>query len=276
MLRDEPITVIKPAKGWTSLNLREVWDYRELLWFITLRNIKAHYRQMALGPLWIILKPIVSMLLFTFIFGGLAKLPSDALPYPLFAYSGLLPWGYFAGAVTGATGSLNAYIGMISKVYFPRLTVTISAVLSGVVDLCVSFLVLLVLMLIYGYLPSWTIIALPLYVLLAALTAFSIGVWSAALAVRYRDLMFFINFLIQFWMYVTPVAYASSAIPDRWQLLYKLNPMYWVVEGFRWALFGTGTPFELLALIPIGIVILLLISGLFVFRRTELTVVDLL
>ena len=271
-----PTLVIQPTRGWSSLALHELWQYRELLWFLTWRNIKGRYRQMALGPLWIIISPLVEMVIFSLIFGTLAKLPSDGLPYPIFTYTALLPWGYFSGAAGASVGSLISQMGVISKVYFPRLVVPISAVLSGLVDLAVSFLVLLGMMAYYGFAPSPAMLTLPLYVLLATAIALGVGLWSATLAVRYRDLRNAIGYGLRVWMYVTPVAYAASLIPERWQLLYQLNPMYWVIEGFRWALLGKGQAPQPLMLVPVALVLLLLISGAFVFRRTERTIVDLL
>ena len=271
-----PTLVIQPTSGWSSLALHELWEYRELLWFLTWRNIKGRYRQMALGPLWIVIKPLVDMVIFSIIFGTLAKLPSEGVPYPIFAYTALLPWGYFSGAAGASVGSLISQMGLISKVYFPRLVVPISAVLSGLVDLVISFLILLGMMAYFGFAPSVAMLTLPLYVLLATATALGVGLWSAALAVRYRDLRTAISYGLRAWMWATPVAYTASLIPERWQLLYQLNPMYWVIEGFRWALLDKGHPPQPLMLIPVSFVLLLLVSGAFVFRRTERTIVDLL
>ena len=266
--------MIQPTSGWSSLALHEVWQYRELLWFLTSRDIKARYRQMALGPLWIIIKPLVDMVIFSLIFGTLAKLPSEGVPYPIFTYTALLPWDYFSGAAGASVGSLVSRMSLISKVYFPRLVVPISAVLSGLVDLAVSFLILLGMMAYYGFAPSPAILTLPLYLLLATATALGVGLWSAALAVRFRDLTTAISYGIRVWMYATPVVYSTSLVPERWQLLYQLNPMYWVIEGFRWALLGKGQPPQPLMLVPVIFVLLLLMSGAFVFRRTERTIVD--
>ena len=271
-----PRSVIQPTRGWGKLALHEVWEYRELLWFLTARDIKGRYRQMALGPLWIIIKPLVNMVIFSVIFGRLAKLPSDGLPYPIFTYTAILPWTYFAGAATQSTSSLVSRMHVISKVYFPRLVVPVSAVLSGLVDFLVSFMVLLAMMAYYGFAPHVAILTLPLYILLAMGAALGVGLWGAALAVRFRDVTFAMTYGIQAWMYATPVAYTAKLIPERWQLLYQLNPMYWVIEGFRWALLGKGQPPQWLMVVPVGFVLLLLISGAFVFRRTERTIVDLL
>lgn len=272
----KPVTIVQPTHGRGSLALHELWQYRDLLWLWTWRGIKASYRQMALGPLWVVITPLTRMVIFSLIFGQLAKLPSDGLPYPIFTYTALLPWTYFSGAASGSVGSLVSSMNLISKVYFPRLIVPISAVLSGLVNLAISFLVLLGMMAYYGFVPSLALLLLPFYLLLAAATALGVGLWSAALTVRFRDLKFVVDYGLSAWMYATPVAYSASLIPERWRLLYQLNPMYWVVEGFRWALLGTGQPPQLLMLVPVGVVLLLLLSGAFIFRRTERTIVDLL
>ncbi|MFC2055541.1 ABC transporter permease [Chloroflexota bacterium] len=271
-----PQTLIQATRGWGSLALHEVWEFRELLWFMTFRDIKARYRQMALGPLWIIIQPLVNMVIFTVIFGYLARLPSDGVPYPIFTYTALLPWSYFSVAATTSVSSLVSRMNVISKVYFPRLLVPISAVITGLVDLVISFIVLAGMMVYYGYPLTWKALTLPLFVLLAAATALAVGLWGATLAVRYRDVRNAITYAIRVWMYATPVAYSASLIPEQFQILYQLNPLFWVVEGWRWALLGTGTPPQPLMLIPVGTVILLLVSGAFIFKRTERTIVDLL
>lgn len=268
--------MIQRTRGWGKLALHDVWEYRELLWFLTSRDIKGRYRQMALGPLWIIIRPLIHMVIFSVIFGALAKLPSDGLPYPVFTYTALLPWTYFAGAASQSVGSLVSQMHVISKVYFPRLVVPLSAVLSGLLDLFVSFIVLFGMMAYYGFVPDLAVLTLPLYILMGTATALGVGLWGATLAVRFRDLQFAITYGIQVWMYATPVAYTAKLIPERWQVLYQLNPMYWVIEGFRWALLGKGHAPDLLMLVPMGFVVLLVISGAFVFRRTERTIVDLL
>jgi len=273
---EKPHIRIKPNRGWSRLALHELWEYRSLLWFLTARDIKGSYRQMALGPLWIIIKPLVDMVIFSLIFGRLAKLPSDGVPYPIFTYTALLPWTFFSTASIASVGSLVSQMNVISKVYFPRLVVPVSAVLAGLVDLAVSFLVLLGMMAFFGFAPSWAILTLPFYILLAAATALGVGLWGAVIAVRFRDLKNAVTYGIRVWMYATPVAYSASLIPERWQLLYQLNPLFWVVEGFRWALLGIGQPPQPLMLVPVGLVLLLLIWGTFVFKRTERTIVDLL
>jgi lipopolysaccharide transport system permease protein len=270
-----PATIrIEATRGLRALHLGDLWAYRDLLWFLTTRDIKGRYRQMALGPLWIIIKPLVNMVIFSLIFGGLAGLPSGGLPYPIFTYTALLPWGYFAGAAGSSAGSLLGQINLISKVYFPRLVVPLSAALSGLVDLAVSSVVLLIMMAVSGYWPTWRVVFLPLYILLGGAAALAVGLWVTALGVRFRDLQFVVGYALQVWMYATPVAYSAELIPPRWLTLYQMNPMYWVVEGFRWALLGSGQPPALLMLIPAAAVLALLVAGLFVFRSAERTVVD--
>jgi lipopolysaccharide transport system permease protein len=271
-----PVLVVQRTLGWGRLGLAELWRYRELLWFWTSREIKGRYRQMALGPLWVVIKPLLDMVVFTLIFGGLAKLDSEGVPYPLFTYTAILPWTYFSVAAAGSTTSLVTKMGVISKVYFPRLVVPISAVLGSLVDLAVSFVVLLGMLVAYGVPLQPRMLFLPLYVAFAMATALTIGLWSATLAVRFRDLQFVVNYALQLAMYVTPVAYSAALVPQRWQTLYRLNPMFWVVEGFRWALLAKGTAPEPFLLVPVGAVAVLLVAGAFVFRRLERTVVDLL
>lgn len=271
-----PVLVVERTRGWGHLGLEEVWRYRELLWFWTTREIKGRYRQMALGPLWVVIKPLLDMVVFTLVFGGLAKLDSEGIPYPLFTYTAILPWTYFSAAAASSAGSLVVKMAVISKVYFPRLVVPISAVLSSLVDLAVTFVVLLVMLFAYGVPPTPRMLVLPLYVVFAMATALTIGLWSANLAVRFRDLQFVVNYALQLAMYATPVAYSATLVPERWQTLYRLNPMFWVVEGFRWALLGKGTPAEPLMLVPVAGVVVLLIAGTYVFRRLERNIVDLL
>ncbi len=254
----------------------ELWRHRELLWFFTVRNIRARYRQMALGPLWMLLQPLVTMVVFTLIFGKLAKLPSEGVPYPLFTYTALLPWRFFSTATQGSVGSLVGQMNVISKVYFPRMVVPVSATFTGIIDLAVSFLILGGMMLGYGYGFSWRLLALPLFVLLAAAAALGVGLWGAALAVRFRDLRYLVQYGVQTWMYATPVAYSAELIPERWQALYRLNPLYWVIEGFRWAVLGTSDPPSAAMILPAALVLVLLLTGMAVFRRSERTVVDLL
>lgn len=270
------LLVIQPTRGWGSLGLKELWAYRELLWFLTTREIKGRYRQMALGPLWVVFKPLVDMVLFSLIFGGLAKLDSEGVPYPLFTYTAILPWTFFQTAAANSANSLVTRMNVISKVYYPRLVVPLSAVLSSLVDLVVTFAILLAMIVAYGIDLTPMILILPLYILLAMATALVIGLWSAALTVRFRDLQFVVQYALQVAMYATPVAYSATLVPEKWQFLYRMNPMYWVVEGFRWILLGKGTPPQPQMFLSVGLVLLFLVAGAFVFRRSERTIVDLL
>jgi lipopolysaccharide transport system permease protein len=276
---EAPTITIQPTTGWGHLGLADVWEYRDLLWFQTLKNIKAKYRQMALGPLWIILQPMMNMVVFTLIFGKLARMDSEGLPYPVFTYIALIPWTYFSNACTASCNSLVAQMGVISKVYFPRLIIPASAVISGLVDFCMCFLVLCGMMAWYRFVPGWHVVFLPLFLILGILTALAIGLWTASLTVRFRDLRLVVQNGMRIAMYLTPVAYSATEVSKRipeWMWLYKLNPMFWVVEGFRWCLVGKGTPPEPYMLLPFGLTILLVISGAYMFRRTERTIVDLL
>jgi lipopolysaccharide transport system permease protein len=256
------------------LKLRELWDYRDLIYFLLWREIKGRYKQMALGPLWFVLQPLFSIVLNTLIFGVLAQLPSDGLPYPLFNYTGLLPWQFFANAVTKSAGSLVNNQNLITKVYFPRLVMPIVGALSGLLDFAIAFGLLLVVMLYYGFVPKVTVLVVPLFLLLSALTALGVGLWLAALQARFRDVGFMLSYMLQAWMYATPVVYATSVIPSRWQFVYQLNPMTIVVEGFRWALLDKGTINWIATVISVLGVLGMLVTGAFVFRRTERTIVD--
>lgn len=263
-----PITLIDPPSGWASIGFRELWAYRELLYFLTLRDVKVRYKQTALGAAWAIIQPLFMMLVFSLFFGRLAKVPSDGIPYPIFCFCALLPWQLFAHALTESSNSLVANERLITKVYFPRLVVPMSAVLGGLVDFAVAFVLLLAMMFYYGIVPTWAVVTLPAFILLAIMTALGVGLWLSALNVKYRDVRYTINFLIQFWLFATPVAYPSSIVPERWRALYGLNPMAGVVDGFRWALLGKQPPGAMLA-VSVGVVILILVGGLYYFRRME-------
>jgi lipopolysaccharide transport system permease protein len=274
------IVRIRPSAGWRAINLIEVWRYRELLWFLALRDVKLRYKQTALGVAWAVIQPLFTMLVFSVFFGGLGKIPSDGIPYPLFVMAALLPWQLFSYALTQSSNSLVAEQRLITKVYFPRLIVPLASVLSGLVDFAVAFVLLLGLMAYYSLtanyqLPlSWSLLAVPALILFALATALAVGLWMAALNVRYRDVRYTIPFITQFWMFLTPVAYPSSLVPERWRALYGLNPMAGVVEGFRWALLGNGDFHGPLMAVSGGVVILLLAGGLFYFRRLERTFTD--
>jgi len=257
------------------LNLRDIWAYRELLYFLIWRDVKVRYKQTALGAAWAILQPVMTMVVFSVFFGRLAKMPSDGIPYPVFAFTALLPWQLFAYALSESSNSLVGSQNLITKVYFPRLVVPIAAVLAGLVDFVVAFVVLLGLMWYYGIVPTAAIVLLPLFVLLAIVTALAAGLWLSSLNVKYRDVRYTIPFLTQFWTFATPVAYPSSLVPESWRALFGLNPMAGVVEGFRWALLGKAQgPGPLLAVSTVAVAILL-ITGLMYFRQMEATFADL-
>ncbi len=269
-----PTLTIRPSHGWPALRLNELWEYRELLYFLTWRDIKVRYKQTVLGAAWAIIQPFFAMVIFSVFFGHLARIPSDGLPYPIFAYCALLPWQLFAHALGQSGNSLVANQSLITRVYFPRLVIPISAVLAGLVDFAVAFVVLLGMMLYYGIIPTAAILTLPLFILLAVATALAVGLWLSALNVEYRDVRYTIPFLTQFWLFATPVAYPSSLVPERWRALYGINPLAGVVEGFRWALLGrAGAPDPLIA-VSLVAVVLLLIGGLYYFRRMERTFAD--
>lgn len=262
-------TVVEPTRGWIALDLKELWKYRELLYFLTWRDIKVRYKQTVIGAAWAILQPFMTMVVFAVIFGRLMGIPSDGIPYPVFAYTALLPWTFFATAVIRSSASLVNDASMISKVYFPRLILPVAAVLAILVDFLISFAVLLGMMLYYGITPNPVVVILPMFLMLAIGTALGLGIWSAALNVKYRDVGHAIPFLVHFWFFVTPVVYPTSIIPERWQWLYGLNPMAGVVEGFRWILLGKDTAPSGLIFVSIIVVLALMTSGLFYFRRME-------
>lgn len=269
-----PVLVIQPARGLLKINLKELWDYRELLYFLTWRDIKVRYKQTVLGAAWAILQPLLTMVVFTVFFGKLGKIPSDGLPYPIFSYCALLPWQLFAKALTDSSNSLVANQRLITKVYFPRLVIPISAVLSGLVDFAIAFVVLLGLMAYYRIYPGFEVVFLPLLMAMAIATALAVGLWLSALNVKYRDVRHTIPFLVQFWLFATPIAYPSSLVPEKWRLFYGLNPMAGVVEGFRWALLGQSGSFSPLILVSATVVGFLLVSGLIYFRNMEKTFAD--
>jgi lipopolysaccharide transport system permease protein len=269
-----PGVIIAPLKGWARLGLREVWEYRDLIWSFTARNIKIRYRQMALGPLWSLLSPLIDMVIFSTIFGGLAKLPSEGVPYSIFAYTALIPWGYFAGITNGAAGSLLSEMDVISKIYFPRLVIPFSNVLSLLFDTTISLLILVGMTFYYNFPLTWRLLLIPAYLALAAVAGLGIGLWLATLAVRYRDVRNLAGYGLQVLKFVTPVVYSASLIPEKWQSLYRLNPMYWVVEGFRWIFLGSGQAPNLMIGISSILAVILLVTGMYVFQRTERTIVD--
>jgi len=262
-------SIIKPSYGWAALNLRDLWLYRELIFFMAWRDLKVRYKQTLLGASWAILQPFLTMIVFSIFFGNLAKVPSDGVPYPIFSYTALIPWTLFSKALQDASRSLVANRHMITKVYFPRMILPLSSVMAGLVDFLIAFVVLLGMMWYYKIPPTVNVWVLPLFLLLALITAVGVGLWLSALNVLFRDINYVLPFLTQFWMYLTPVAYPSSMIPTEWQVIYALNPMTGVVEGFRWALLDTGQPPGIMTLVSSIAAVVLLISGLFYFRRME-------
>ncbi len=269
------VIAIRPSRGWVPVRLGDLWAYRELLYFLVWRDVKVRYKQTALGALWAIIQPFFTMVVFSVVFGHFGKIPSDGIPYPVFSFCGLLPWQLFAHALTQSGNSLVASQNLITKVYFPRLVIPLAAVLGGVVDFAVAFVVLIVMMLYYGTLPTLAIVTLPLFLVFILATAFAVGLWLSALNVQFRDVRYVLPFLAQFWLFATPVAYPASLLPARWRGLLALNPMTGVVEGFRWALLGTARPPALIVAVSATIVVVLLAGGLFYFRRMERTFADL-
>jgi lipopolysaccharide transport system permease protein len=269
-----PFLVIEPSSGWVPLSLKELWEYRELLFFLTWRDVKVRYKQTVLGAAWAIIQPFSVMVVFSVIFGRLLKVPSDGIPYPVFSYCALLPWQLFAYSLGQAGNSVVASQSLITKVYFPRLVIPISTVLAGLVDFAIAFSLLVGMILYYGILPSAAIVTLPLFLLLLIATSLACGLWLSALNVQYRDVRYTIPFLTQCWLYATPVAYPSSVVPGNWRVLYGLNPMAGVVEGFRWAVLGTSECPGPLLVVSSAVVLILLVSGLYYFRRMEDTFAD--
>jgi lipopolysaccharide transport system permease protein len=268
------ILVIQPSRGWTALGLAELWRYRELIFFLAWRDITVRYKQTALGVAWAVLQPVSTMIVFSIFFGKLAGIPSDGLPYPVFAYCALLPWQMFAYSLTESSNSLVANQQLITKVYFPRLTIPIAVILASLVDFVIAFVLLIGMMGYYHIIPTQALWTLPLFVLLAVSLALGVGLWLSALNVRYRDVRYTLPFLTQVWLFATPIAYPSSLVPEQWRALYGLNPMAGVVEGFRWALLGTEkTPLALLT-VSVFVTLGILLSGLYYFRRMERTFAD--
>lgn len=264
-----PTTVIRPRSRWAALGTRELWAYRELVYFLTWRDVKVRYKQTILGVAWAILQPLLTMVVFSLFFGRLAGIPSDDVPYPLFSFAALVPWWFFANAITQSSNSLVSGANLLRKIYFPRLVMPTASVLAGVIDLLVATTVLFLMMAWYGILPNWTALWLPLLFLLELATALGAGFWLSALNVQFRDVRYAVPFLVQLWMFATPIAYPSSIVPESWRGLYALNPMVGVIEGSRWALLGTETAPGPMVLVSAFAALALLISGALYFRRTE-------
>jgi lipopolysaccharide transport system permease protein len=269
-----PTFDIVPPRGWFDLNLRELWTYRELLYFLVWRDLKVRYKQTAIGVGWVIIQPLCTMLIFSFFFGRLAKMPSEGLPYPVFYYCALLPWMYFAGALTNATNTIVEQERVITKVYFPRVLLPASAVVSGLVDFTVSLVMLIGMMFYYHLTPRPAALLLPAFLLMAVATAFGAGLWLSALNAIYRDVRYAMSFLVQFWLFASPVAYPSTLVPVKWRWLYGLNPMAGVIEGFRWALTGHGQPPGPLLIASAAMVMVMLGGGLVYFKNMEGTIAD--
>jgi lipopolysaccharide transport system permease protein len=272
----EPPAVFRlaPRRGWISLRLNDVWQYRELLYFLTWRDVKVRYKQTALGATWAVIQPLFTMLVFSLFFGRLAKMPSDGLPYPVFAYAALVPWTFFANGLAQSADSLVGSANLLRKVYFPRLLIPMATVLAGLLDFIIAFVVLLGLMLWYQVLPTANIVWLPLFLLLALVTALGVGLWLSALNVLFRDVRYTVPFLVQFWLFATPIAYPSSLLPEPWRIVYGLNPMAGVVEGFRWALLGTSNAPGPMVAVSACVAVALLVGGAYYFRRMETTFAD--
>lgn len=271
---DKPLIRIQPSKGWTSLKLKELWEYRELVGIFIWRDLKVRYRQTVIGALWAIVQPFLTMVIFSVFFGRLAGMPSDSIPYPIFSYAALVPWTFFANSINQASNSLVNNAEMIKKIYFPRLTMPIASMLAGLVDFALAFVILIGMMLFYGYVPTVNIVWFPFFLLLAMVTALGVSLWLAAMNVQFRDVRYMIPFITQAWLYATPVAYPSSLLSEPWRTLYGLNPMVGVVEGFRWALLGTDTAPGMMVGVSFVVAFLVLISGIYYFRRMEKTFAD--
>ena len=266
---ERPFLLIEPAKGWVSLKLGELWVYRELLYFLTWRDIKVRYKQTALGAAWAIIQPFFTMVVFSVFFGRLAGISSGDIPYPIFSFAALVPWTFFANGLSQSSSSLVGNSNLITKIYFPRLVIPISTVLAGVIDFALSFGVLLLMMLYYGIVPTVNVVWLPFFLLLALVTALGVGLWLSALNVQYRDVRYIVPFVTQFWMLATPIAYPSTLLSEPWRTIYGINPMVGVIEGFRWALLNSKTKPGPIILVSTAVSVLLLVGGAFYFKRME-------
>ena len=271
---DVPLIRIEPSSGWVPLNLKDLWEYRELLYFLVWRDIKVRYKQTVLGAAWAIIQPFFTMVVFSLFFGRLAKVPSDGIPYPLFSFAALVPWAFFANGLNNASNSLVSGSNLLKKIYFPRAAMPIATVLSGVVDFLLAFVVLMGMMLYYGYVPTMNVLWLPFFLLLALTTSLGVSLWLSATNVLFRDVGYLIPFLAQLWLFATPIAYPSSLLPEPWRTLYGINPMVGVVEGFRWALLGVNTAPGPIIIVSSLTSFLLMVTGAFYFRRMERTFAD--
>jgi lipopolysaccharide transport system permease protein len=272
--KQESETIVEPPGSWFHLRLAELWEFRELLYFLVWRDIKVRYKQTVLGASWAVIQPLMTMVVFSVIFGKLGNLPSEGLPYPVFTFAALLPWQLFSRSLADASISLVGNQNMVTKIYFPRIFLPASSIFSGLLDFAIAFVVLLIMMVIYGIPFTWNILLVIPLLLLCIVTSLAVGLWLSALNVRYRDIKYITPFLLQFWMYATPVAYSATLIPEEWRFLYGLNPMTGVVEGFRWALLGQQAEISSLLGVSIAAVVLLFVTSLFYFQRMELTFAD--
>ena len=266
--------VVQPTHGWAALSLHELWEYRDLLYFMVWRDIKGRYQQMALGPLWIVIQPLMSMALYTVVFGIIAGLPSENQPYAVFAYAALLPWGFFSDAVASAANVFVENRQLMNKIYFPRLLVPLARILSAMVDLGISFLILIALLIYYGIRPGWGVVFLPVLLMVAAMAGLTVGLWFSGIVARFRDFGQIAGYLVRAWMYVTPVVYSIEVISPQWRTLYQLNPLTGVVQGFRWALLGAQAPDWGMLALGVALVLPVFVGGLYHFRRTERSIVD--
>jgi len=269
-----PVIRIEPSTGWVSLKFKELWEYRELLYFLIWRDIKVRYKQTVLGAAWAIIQPFFTMVVFSLFFGRLAKIPSDGIPYPIFAYAALVPWTFFANGLNHASNSLVGSSNLIKKIYFPRLAIPIASVLSGIVDFILAFIMLIGMMIYFGFVPTTNVFWLPLLLILALITSLGVSLWLSAMNVQFRDVRYITTFLTQLWLFATPIAYPSSLLSEPWRTIYGINPMVGVVEGFRWALLGTDTAPGAIIVVSSIVALALLISGALYFRRMEKTFAD--
>lgn len=264
-----PVLIIRPSKGWISLRLRDIWEFRELLYFLVWRDLKVRYKQTILGVVWVVLQPVMTMLVFSIFFGRLIGVPTDGIPYPIFSITALIPWQFFANSITVSGNSLVVNQHLITKIYFPRLIIPIAAVFSGLIDFAVAFGVMIVILVMYGITPTATVLALPFFLLLVISLTLAVGLWLSALNVQYRDVQHTIPFLVQFWFFGSPIVYSSNLVPETWRAWYALNPVVGIVEGFRWALVGKPGEIGTLVVVSTLVIVVLLIGGLVYFRRVE-------
>lgn len=275
-MTSRPITIIEPPRAWVALGLRELWQYRDLLSLLVWRDFSSRYRQSLIGIGWALIRPVVSMLVFTLIFGKMAKLPSDGAPYAIFNYAGLLPWIFFSTCLTASSQSMVASQSLVTKIYFPRLILPLSKVAVSLIDFAIQFTLLLVLMLYFRVLPTWRLALVPFFLLSVILTSLAIGILMTTISVKYRDVRQVVPFMTQIWMWMTPIVYSSSMVSEKWRFLYGLNPLVGIVDGFRWCILGTVNPNWSMMLISLSVTLLLLVFSLFYFRRAEATFADII